>query len=138
MSPRDRACMVLAYLSVRADGRSEYVAELLKRFGGSVSQSVGEAYWRARMIGAVEPGLGRVRLALLLRVLLRADAGDFGPVECTGCGDGGWRFDRAGQRCSGCDIEHWQDTRELDSEARYERVRFTPLWETAPAHRGER
>ena len=74
----------------------------------------------------------RARLALYLRALLRADAGNFGPQTrrprprafCRSVEHN--RYDDAlGLRCRSAACDCWVFTR-----------RIRPLWESAPAHRG--
>lgn len=124
MSRRDRACLVLALEGARVarwpDGpwmAPDFLAE-----SDGPPLDVHRAWWAAAWdLARYDAGgprwprsterLLRARLALLLRALLRADAGDFGPTAWAGC------------RCS-CDGDNggWQATR------------YTPLWELAPQH----
>jgi hypothetical protein len=81
----------------------------------------------------------RIRLALLLRTLLRVDRGDYGPrlEMCTACG---WS-ERAERSPRPGDAERWKacPAQPLDW---LEPLRppwtadcgYTPLWESAPAH----
>jgi hypothetical protein len=106
LSRRDRAAMELGLESLRlavsrrVDAYSvdecgvEWAREALQ-LGWLVSSRLRQAAWTSSVrVGAAR--LLRARLALALRVLLRVDRGDYGPVEWSGCrcncdGDaGGW------------------------------------------------
>lgn len=67
----------------------------------------------------------RARLALLLRAILRADAGDCGKARCSGC--------RRVTRSSTVIAIGWCSCCERD--ARWSRLPIRPLWEQAPATR---
>jgi hypothetical protein len=73
---------------------------------------------------AVQSRLLRARLALALRVLLRAGAGDFGPAPlhgCYACFGTGWNA-FSGVDCRRC------------GRTGFEGHRVRPLWESAPPH----
>jgi hypothetical protein len=128
MTRRDRCALALALEVLRAES-SQWAARLasdvLER-GDDVAEALGEAVEGQRSLdhhyrccggGPVSSAsarrLLRARLALVLRAMLRADKGDFGPTEWHGC------------NCS-CDGDRggWLPRR------------ITPLWELAPAHGG--
>jgi hypothetical protein len=70
------------------------------------------------------PRIVRARLALALRVLLRADAGDFGALECD-CGEPRETLTYVGHSMAWCnECRTWTD---LVAPVR-------PLWESAPPH----
>lgn len=97
---------------VRARDSIDFALDCLN-LGGSVCDVVADAIPRRRSDGSFRvPRLLRVRLTLLLRAILRADAGDFGPTVWVGCTchcDG----DRGGPQP----------------------MRITPLWMFAREHR---
>jgi hypothetical protein len=127
MTRRDRAALSLALEVLRAEyGSAGLAADVLER-GDDAAEALGEAvegqrnldhHYRCCGGGPVSSAesarrLLRARLALVLRAMLRADKGDFGPTEWHGC------------NCS-CDGDRggWLPRR------------ITPLWELAPAHGG--
>lgn len=74
--------------------------------------------------------LVRARLALYLRAVLRAEAGDCGPVRCERCAGIGDGTHGRGDLCGWC----WQQCREPIGRYGWRRIR--PLWERARAHEG--
>ena len=98
MTRRDRAALVLAYELVRGGKRDFPWAALAalraaqSDFARTLADAVDDADYPDDCWG---PGCGprrrrfsrvlRARLALLLRVLLRAEAGDYGPRRCVEC-----------------------------------------------------
>lgn len=112
LSRRDRAALVLAYECVRDGMIDDACAALLA--GGAVSCTIEYA------LPGRDMGVERARLALLLRVLLRVDAGDLGPVLSS---DGYVamiaRMDALGGYVT----------------PRPRTQRMTPLWESAPPTR---
>lgn len=168
LTRRDRAAMQLAYECVRSRWWSSArdsdirLAEDALFLGGRAASGILRASEEAReaiyFAGfAVEHfreyRLLRARLALLLRVLLRADAGDFGNlwprhIACTKHGRiATSRGDVGNPRwahCNSCGVE-WQNLDRLSREAgaAYQWGEKTvtigrPLWESAPPTRGER
>jgi hypothetical protein len=147
MTRRDRAALQLAYECLRSSvvGRTYWwskcchAEEVLRhcedmRVARALSR---ELRWVQHRI---DPGdqLVRVlfvRLALLLRVLLRADAGDFGQLVCDACGEVATSSRQHGNPCNsyraglGC-------TRGRVGRYAWSRVR--PLWLDAPASEGTR
>lgn len=126
LTRRDRCAMALALECVRGDnGVAAFMrarrALALGGFG-STSAQVYDAFSDAIALGAWR--LLRARLALLLRAMLRADAGDFGPCVCRDCGHayrpGPWERCEAG-------TERWHGCRGVHR-------RITPAWERAPRH----
>lgn len=129
MTRRDRAALVLAYECVRqrcgaVPGRPHWtwtykdVLEMAREaldLGDSGTDALAATLvymsdWRHydRVL--------RARLALLLRALIRADAGDFGRTWCVPCGE---------HNPAGC--ECWDEGRDLGPRSR----RITPLWTLA-------
>jgi hypothetical protein len=139
MTRRDRAALSLALEVLRAEyGSAGLAADVLER-GDDAAGALGEAvegqrnldhHYRCCGGGPVSSAsarrLLRARLALVLRAMLRADAGDYGPRMCRDCGGpyprGVWEPCRAG-------TEHWHGCRGVAAA-------YTPLWELAPAHDG--
>lgn len=155
MTRRDRVAIVAALEQLRfwrthlvssEDKRVEYAetgvkqaAEALDDIGTETLWDITQALTNRRGDRLVAPArLLRARLALLLRALLRSDAGDFGPVECSECGHGGYHLPSGealvGSRCHVCELEAWQVTGEICAGPRHERRRYRPLWEQAPSH----
>lgn len=133
MTRRDRAALVLAYevlrawgdpcgqrAAVHASGLCSRALDAL-RLGDDVSRAIFDAYMSGPWI---DPRLLRARLALLLRVLLRADAGDFGEVACERCGSVGDGTHERGEACGACWVRYgtWSS---------YRPRRYTPLWDAA-------
>jgi hypothetical protein len=132
LSRRDRAAMELTLCHLRAlavrpglAARQHTDFEPL-RHGGPVARDVRRAIDR-RLARPEDWGGERRRavrctLALLLRVLLRADAGDMGPdgLRCS-CGRGGFPIEHA--ECEG-EIDWWRG--------------YRPLWEQAAGTRRAR
>ena len=114
LSRRDRAAMTLALVLVRNRSIAECVYTLF--LGDEAAQSVGNAtLWTAR----VSDRLLRARLALALRVLLRADAGDFGPAAYV---------DSLGRSFAYGDV--WPASLAIT----FKRLPVRPLWEAAKPH----
>ncbi len=97
---RNRAALVLAYECVRRPlvGRSRRAqSAALNEFALAVLWHGPRELMRMleQATHVVEARLLRARLALLLRVMIRADAGDYGRCPCSVCNDGvrrrGWR-----------------------------------------------
>lgn len=128
LSRRDRAAMVLAYEALRL-GHLGAAMDIL-------GHGDEEAY-RLRVVARSEFDwvcfdrrersyrLLRARLALLLRVLLRADAGDYGEVTCERCGNRGDGTHETGEPCGLC----WQTC--VEPVPSYRPRHFAPLWESA-------
>jgi len=106
--------------------------------GNAVCDDILDALPRRRGDGGwKQPRILRVRLALLLRALLRADRGDFGPIVqrsayrcvCNYC-DG-----YEGERSDECPKRRGANKRHVDGivadQRPLVRVSFTPLWERA-------
>lgn len=118
MTRLDRARVALAYEHLRYrsrfDGDHTWKTVSYSEAWGMVDKSaVALPYLLRKMVAAElyvsgDVRLFRARLALYLRALLRASAGDFGPWRVTYTSN---YFHRAGDR------------------------RTRPLWESAPAHR---
>lgn len=85
MTRRDRAAMVLAYQLLCGCGYDEQSITETLRCADNLDMW---AAWVSACDSGVRLRLLRARLALALRVLLRADAGDYGPrwERCDGCG----------------------------------------------------
>lgn len=118
MTRLDRARIALAYEYLRYRSRferdDEWTAVSHHEAWGMVYKSAGALPRPLRVVVAEELYVGdarliRARLALYLRALMRADAGDCGP----------WRVTYS--------PDYWRRTVER---------RIRPLWESAPAHRG--
>jgi hypothetical protein len=141
---RDRAATVLAYECVRWHPLAEEAEDALESAEkalslplwapvDSLANVVGRALCYARdnrrLLDDRASRLLRARLALLLRALLRADAGDYGPSPvCARCGSPFVSPYVGKAWCYGaCRRAFVPTTR-----------RITPLWERAPSHeRGE-
>lgn len=96
LSRRDRAAMVMSLAVLRSVPRTargevmlEGAAVVLREAHGALtfghSALLPRSVWLVTREGA-PPRLLRARLALALRAMLRADAGDCGPVRCPSCG----------------------------------------------------
>lgn len=127
---RDRAAMALALEQVRArHGLFACLAALT--YGAAVSGCVRHAMndaWQWHFHhgrGPVPGDLLRARLALLLRVLLRVDAGDYVALECDTCGRPGDHTVSEGDRCGWC----WREGSEPGGIWYAMDVR--PLWQEA-------
>lgn len=123
LSRRDRAALELAYGQLlRESGWLSYRnsrggAYWVLPYGGDVASAIQAAWHMSRP--STGDRLIKARVALLIRALLRADRGDYGPVRFTAVYDemiGAYIF--GSSRCP--------STR-----------RYTPLWEQAPAHEEE-
>lgn len=134
MTRRDRAAMVLAYegLRVRLDANeAAYRAQCVLTFGDDAAYAVSRAHadaWNAMRKGRVR----RARLALLLRVLLRADAepetlgGRWACVECGSTRYAPAWFSGLGRSvCRDCTSGSGIDWT----------YRIRPLWELARRHK---
>ena len=115
MTRRDRAAMRLALEVLRRGGWTCIRDVRLVLVHGDAARElaahVPAAQWSP---GDRIARLLRARLALYLRALLRADAGDYGRAWCSLCGP----------RCPGV-CECWDMGRRLGPRTR----RYTPLWE---------
>lgn len=147
LSRRDRAALALALECLRG---GEWMAPDHLASAGVVSQRLFEAWWEAAWEAESRGGEGgpewdrvtqrllRARLALALRVLLRADAWDYGrrwwhcSAEC-GAGDLTRWPPPESAPCVHCD-EGAIDGPGVYVHAEYEPIR--PMWERAPAHDG--
>ena len=134
LSRRDRCAMALALECCRADGDP---ADTLY-YGGPMATLLAEAHtecslelhdpWMERMTDTREVRLLNARIALLLRAMLRADRGDFGPWRCGECGGECERRDDHCYRIGEGELAiPMTPTR-----------RIRPIWEIAPAHGGAR
>ena len=103
MTRRDRAAMALAYCWLRTRD-DKWRANSVLRHGDAFARALAEASYEIDYPAEIWAGVGRegrdarrrfdrvvlARLALALRALLRADAGDMGPretwLECRTCG----------------------------------------------------
>jgi hypothetical protein len=138
---RDRAAMVYAAELLRGDCTDSAVRVLESEhiFGGALSEA---ASWviepRRASVYERRKRLLRARLALLLRALLRADAGDYGRLRCH-CGNPvvTETSDKIGGGVHEC---FWcPRCREWRICGEWPRRTCRPLWERAPSHeRGER
>lgn len=114
MSRRDRAACVLAYEWCRTWHRPDEAVDAVGAvldvllLGCVTCDNITDAIPTLR---SRDTRVARARLALLLRVLLRADVEDFGPTAWHGC------------HCA-CDGEN----------GGLLPARYTPAWERAPAH----
>jgi len=137
----DRARIALAYEHLRYrsrfDGDDEWKTVSSAEAWSMVDKSAITLPYLLRVKVAPELYVGdarilRARLALYLRALLRADAGNFGPrtrrprprVLCRSV-EHTRHDDPLGLRCRSAACDCWTFTR-----------RIRPLWESAPAHRG--
>jgi hypothetical protein len=135
MTRRDRAALVLAYECLRSvdyDDPSGYLpwkrvysAECSLRSGSDAFTGLIVALVEAQRADdawipdpASQCGrLLRARLALLIRAVLRADAGDYGRMVCTCFGEPR-------------DVATHRDARYCEKP---HPIRYTPLWQSAPA-----
>jgi len=124
LSRRDRAALALALECCRA--REDLSAKDALDAGplGGTGDDLLYAY-QCAMHRGVSRRVLFARLALALRVLLRADAGDFGEVACERCGFVGDGTHEAGEPCGLC----WQ--RCVEPVPRYRPRQFRPLWEVS-------
>jgi hypothetical protein len=136
MTRRVRAALQLAYECVRTtrvnfaelDRAVDAIAiartDSMRTLAGAVEHmsSTTRVAWGTSDGGLIRLRLLRARLALLLRVLLRVDAGDFGPATCEACGEPGV-----------CPEITWCGSRVIANEGRPTRAlrRYTALWEQA-------
>lgn len=120
MRPRDRAALVLALCCLRAAKCISVQTEDALRLGGPVSNAIYMIVFRHIVW---EERVHRARLALLLRALLRADAGDFGPARLTAAGRAYLALSAAEMIVHGGFASRMGAT---DTRC------ITPLWEHAP------
>jgi len=128
LSRRDRAAMTLALECVRESRCGLNEASRALGIGDADSRFLREAMGH-NWYGHVDR-VRRARLALALRVLLRADAGDFARrVVCPECGSRLPDHYKGGERivCDENDVER----------SAFRTCRVRPLWESAPEHRSE-
>lgn len=144
LTRRDRAALTLALCELRGSATSYGSAiEALKHHDGgdwppylpplladcesemddAIAETVGSREWYRQHYRNRD--LLRARLALLLRALLRADAGDYGPLE--------WQCSRGLHRVMAWVNYDRATCRDCETAAHMHRAprRITPLWELA-------
>jgi hypothetical protein len=91
--------------------------------------------WLVTREGA-PPRLLRARLALALRALLRADADELGPVRYDAAPDAEWCCELCGEPVADqddrCIREDCVDAGVSTGDTILRRLRFVPLWQSAP------
>lgn len=135
LSRRDRAALVLAYELIRtrwaldAEDELRAVVDVLQAAAmfsappmADFARLVNDERFATYLTGDQPNRLLRARLALLLRAILRADAGKFGKMVCTCFGEPR-------------DIETHRDARHCTKP---HLLRYTPLWERARGAEGRR
>lgn len=155
LNRRDRAALVLAYEWCRASFRwtrdshrkhreedAQFAAGLATEaldLGGDAGEDIvaGTVKRNGGETLRISSRLLRARLALYLRALLRADAGDFGPLRSYSirydCGVCGANITGSGDApCWNCGDDKTAPKRKRTI---YGRTRITPLWQLAPATR---
>lgn len=127
LSRRDRAALTLALVTLRsAQDRTDVAAGVGALLMGDPDSAAVGGLLLPIVNGPIEGvRLLRARLALLLRAVLRADAGDYGNADafcepCDGKGRMDWPREEYGAICSWCGGQ--------TPRSRQQR----PLWESAP------
>jgi len=130
MTRRDRAALRLAYEALR--DRSEVMrlhsarTALWNGSDGGLPQRIAAVIDGIRLEGIRHRRVVRARLALALRVLLRAEAGDFGVhVVCPCCGD------RLPDDCEGGEGIMCFKSDSPAVQLAEVRSRYVPAWEVA-------